>query len=116
MLTGDGSFGFNGMEIDTCVRHNIPVVIVVMNNGGWAGGPGPGEALRPGQHLGYSDYHRFADIFGAYGERVTEPSEIRPALERAFKSGGPAIVNVIVDGKVRASTGAFYRYANIDAV
>lgn len=116
VLTGDGSFGFNGMEIDTCVRHNIPLVIVVMNNGGWAGGPGPGEELRKGVHLGFSDYHKIAEVFGAHGERVTEPSEIRPALERAYKSGGPAIVNVIVDGKVRASTGAFYRYANIDAV
>ncbi|HEX2172997.1 MAG TPA: thiamine pyrophosphate-dependent enzyme, partial [Dehalococcoidia bacterium] len=67
-------------------------------------------------HLGYSDYHKIAEIFGAHGERVTEPSEIRPALERAYKSGGPAVVNVIVDGKVRAATGAFYQYANIDAV
>ncbi|HEX2173602.1 MAG TPA: thiamine pyrophosphate-binding protein, partial [Dehalococcoidia bacterium] len=65
VLSGDGSFGFNGLEYDTCVRHNIPLVTVVVNNGGWAGGPGPGEELRLGQHLGYSDYHKIAEIFGA---------------------------------------------------
>ena len=51
VLHGDGSYGINAMEIDTAVRHNIPVLVVISNNGGWTGDP---EQNKPGRNLGYS--------------------------------------------------------------
>ena len=100
-LHGDGSFGINAMEIDTAVRHNVPVLVVISNNGGWTGDP---EKNKPGRDLGYIRYDRMAEAFGAHGEFVDKPHEIRPALERAAASGKAAVVNVITDYRARATT------------
>jgi acetolactate synthase-1/2/3 large subunit len=105
VLHGDGSFGINAMDIDTAVRHKIPVVVVISNNGGWTG-PLP----KPGRNLGHTRYDRVAQELGAHGEFVEKPHEIRPALERAFASGKPAVVNVITDHKARAQTVRFSAY------
>ncbi|BDB42580.1 MULTISPECIES: acetolactate synthase [Mycobacterium] len=104
LLQGDGAFGFSGMEWDTLVRHNVPVVSVVGNNGIWALEKHPMEALygysvvaelRPGTR-----YDEVARALGAHGELVSAPAELRPALERAFASGQPAVVNVLTDPSV----------------
>lgn len=95
VLHGDGSMGMNAMEIDTCVRFNLPVVTVVSNNAGWtARSP---ERRKPGRELGFTAFDEMATALGAYGEKVEDPNEIRSALERAFGSGRPAVVNVIVE-------------------
>ena len=107
VLHGDGSFGINAMEIDTAVRHRVPVLVVVSNNGGWTGDP---EGNKPGRNLGHLRYDRMAEAFGAHGEFVDKPHEIRPALERAAASGKPAVVNVITDPKARAQTVRFSAY------
>jgi len=109
VLSGDGSFGMNGMEIDTMVRHNIPVLIVISNNGGWAGV----GTMTAGRDLGYSRYDKMAEVFGAYGEYVERPEDIRPALERAAASGKPAVVNVVTDPNARSSTVSFAAYRAI---
>lgn len=109
VLSGDGSFGMNGMEIDTMIRHNIPAIIVISNNGGWAGQ----GVMNAGRDLGYSRYDKMAEVFGAYGEYVEQPQDIRPALERAAKSGKPAVVNVVTDPKARSSTVSFAAYRAI---
>jgi len=109
VLSGDGSFGMNGMEIDTMVRQNIPALIVISNNGGWAGQ----GVMNAGRDLGYSRYDKMAEVFGAYGEYVEQPQDIRPALERAVKSGKPAVVNVVTDPKARSSTVSFAAYRAI---
>ncbi len=109
VLSGDGSFGFNGMEIDTMMRHNIPVLIVISNNGGWASVGG----MSAGRDLEFSRYEKMAEVFGAHGEFVEKPQDIRPALERAKKSGKPAVVNVITDPKARSATTAFANYRAI---
>ncbi len=109
VLSGDGSFGMNGMEIDTMVRQNIPALIVISNNGGWAGQ----GVMNAGRDLGYSRYDKMAEVFGAYGEYVDRAQDIRPALERAAKSGKPAVVNVITDPKARSSTVSFAAYRAI---
>ncbi|HZP46096.1 MAG TPA: thiamine pyrophosphate-binding protein [Candidatus Binataceae bacterium] len=109
VLSGDGSFGMNGMEIDTMVRHNIPALIVISNNGGWAGVGG----MDAGRDLGFSRYDKMAEVFGAYGEFVERPEEIRPALERAAASGKPAVVNVVTDPHARSSTVSFANYRAI---
>ena len=109
VLSGDGSFGMNGMEIDTLVRHNIPAIIVISNNGGWAGVGG----MQAGRDLGFGRYDKMAEVFGAYAEYVERPQDIRPALERAAASGKPAVINVITDPHARSSTVSFANYRAI---
>jgi acetolactate synthase-1/2/3 large subunit len=101
LLSGDGAFGFSAMEFDTMVRHRIPVVCVVGNNGIWALEKHPMQSM-----LGTSiaadlgprtRYDKVVESLGGYGELVDRPDEIKPALERAFKSGVPACINVICD-------------------
>jgi acetolactate synthase-1/2/3 large subunit len=106
-LHGDGSYGINAMEIDTAVRHNIPVMVVISNNGGWTADP---QQDKPGRNLGYTHYERVAKELGAHGEFVEKPNDIRPALERAWASGKPSVVNVITDFKARATTVRFSAY------
>jgi thiamine pyrophosphate-dependent acetolactate synthase large subunit-like protein len=108
VLHGDGSFGINAMEIDTAVRHRIPVLCVISNNGGWTADP---KQDKPGRNLGYSRYDKMAMDFGAHGEYCEKPHEIRPALERAAASGKPAVVNVVTDYRARASTIRFSAYS-----
>jgi acetolactate synthase-1/2/3 large subunit len=107
VLHGDGSWGINAMEIDTAVRHRIPVLVVISNNGGWSA-----DAVweKPGRNLGFARYDRVAAELGAHGEFVEKPHEIRPALERAWASGKPAVVNVVTDPKARAQTLRFSAY------
>lgn len=104
LLQGDGAFGFSGMEWDTLVRHHVPVVSVIGNNGIWGLEKHPMEALygysvvaelRPGTR-----YDEVARALGGHGELVSAPGELRPALERAFASGLPAVVNVLTDPDV----------------
>ena len=111
VLHGDGSYGLNAMEIDTAVRHKIPVVVVISNNGGWtADAPWTRPLPKPGRQLGHTRYDRIAQELGAHGEFVEKPHDIRPALERAWASGKPAVVNVVTDGKARAQTVRFSAY------
>ena len=104
LLLGDGAFGFSGLEFDTMVRHGLPVVGVMGNNGIWAlekhpmkflyGYPVAAE-LRP-----ETRYDEIVESLGGHGELVRNPAELRPALERAFASGKPALVNVLTDPEV----------------
>ena len=101
LLLGDGAFGFSGLEFDTMVRHGIPVVGVMGNNGIWALEKHPMMSL-----LGVSiaadlgpntRYDKVVDALGGHGELVERPDQIKPALERAFRSGLPACINTICD-------------------
>jgi acetolactate synthase-1/2/3 large subunit len=108
VLHGDGSYGINAMEFDTAVRHRIPILVVISNNGGWTADP---KGDKPGRNLGYTRYDKVAEDFGGYGEFVEKPHEIRPALERASTSGKPAVVNVKTDYRARATTVRFSAYS-----
>ena len=112
LLLGDGAFGFSGLEFDTMVRLGIPVVGVMGNNGIWGLEKHPMEFL-----YGYSvaaelqpelRYDRVVEELGAHGELVERPDELVPALERAFASGMPALVNVLTDPSI-----AYPRKANL---
>ena len=98
LLNGDGSFGLNGMEFDTMMRHNIPVVCVICNDEAWGMmmhlQQAMGEDRVIGTRLGFRPYERMVQGLGGYGEAVEKPKDIRPALERAFASGVPACINV----------------------
>jgi thiamine pyrophosphate-dependent acetolactate synthase large subunit-like protein len=108
VLHGDGSFGLNAMELDTAARHKIPVVTVISLNGGWTADP---DRNKPGRDLGYTAFHKLAESLDCYGECVEDPADIRPALERAYESGRPAVVNVVTDWRARATTTAFAVYS-----
>ena len=104
LLLGDGAFGFSGMEFDTLSRHGVNVVAVMGNNGIWALEKHPMEFL-----YGYSvaadlrpstRYDQVVESLGGHGELVERPSEVLPALERAFECGLPALVNVLTDPTV----------------
>jgi len=107
VLHGDGSFGLNAMELDTAVRHKLPILVVISLNGGWTADP---DGVKPGRTLGYTRFDKMAEALGCYGEYVQEPDQIRPALERAMaqvKAGKVALVNVVTDDKARAGTQKF---------
>jgi len=107
VLHGDGSFGLNGMELDTAARHNLPVITVISLNGGWTADP---KRDKPGRDLGYTRFDEMAEALGCHGEYVERPEDIRPALDRAAKAvaeGRPALVNVVTDWQARAQTVRF---------
>ena len=104
LLLGDGAFGFAGMEFDTLARHGLPVVGVMGNNGIWALEHHPMKFL-----YGYSvaaelrpetPYEQVVEALGCDGVLVRQPGQLRPALERAFESGRPTLVNVLTDPEV----------------
>jgi len=99
MCTGDGAFGFNGMEFDTAVRHGLDIVTVLGNDAAW----GIDRQIQLGLYgrpvatdLLQTRYDQVVEGLGGYGELVERPEELKPALERAFASGRPALVNVVV--------------------
>jgi len=107
VVHGDGSFGLNAMELDTAVRHKIPILVVISLNGGWTADP---KKEKTGRNLGYTRYDKMAEGLGCYGEYVENPEDIGPALVRAQKKvdeGMVALVNVRTDENARAGTVAF---------
>lgn len=101
ILHGDGAFGLNGMEFESMVRQQLPVVSVIGNDGAWGQIKHPQKAM-----LGHATaaelspgirYDKMVEALGGYGELVQKPEDIRPAIERAFASGLPACVNVLID-------------------
>src|SRR6201986_314812 len=107
VLHGDGSLGLNVMELDTAVRHKLPVLLVVSLNGGWTADP---LRNKPGRDLGYTRFDKLAEALGCYAEYVEEPEGIRPALQRAWKKveeGMVGCVNVKTDYRARATTVRF---------
>jgi acetolactate synthase-1/2/3 large subunit len=115
LLHGDGSFGFNSMEFDTMVRHNIPVVCVVNNDCAW-GMIKHSQEMSIGSDrctcsgLGLRHYEKVVEGLGGYGELVSKDADIIPALKRALESGKPACVNVITDPTVTSpATVMFYQ-------
>lgn len=105
ILAGDGGAGFHLQEFDTMVRHQLPIVTVVVNNACWAMSL-HGQELMYGEEagvvseLGDTGYERVAEGFGALGLRVTELAEVGPAVRRALDHGGPACINLVVSGEV----------------
>ncbi|HZO80287.1 MAG TPA: thiamine pyrophosphate-binding protein [Candidatus Binataceae bacterium] len=101
VLSGDGAFGWNGMEMDTAIRHKLPIVVVVSNNAGFTSRKTGGTV---GRELGWQRYDKMVEALGGYGEFVEKPAEIRGAIERAMQSGKPALVNVCTDPEAQATT------------
>ena len=108
IVYGDGSFGFNGMEYDTLVRHDMPVVGVIGNDGTWNNIRQIHRMLFPervvGSDLGVRRYEKVVEGLDGYGEFVDDPADLRPALERAQDAGVPALVNVHIADQMRMSS------------
>ena len=113
IIYGDGSFGLNGFEFDTAVRFGLPIVGIVGNDAAW------GQMMRPqamifgedrlvATELNYTRYDKVVEALGGHGEHVTKPNDIAGALERAFASGKPALVNVEMRKDVGALKGSTY--------
>ncbi|MFX1283780.1 MAG: thiamine pyrophosphate-binding protein [Promethearchaeota archaeon] len=103
ILTGDGSFLFNGAEIDTAVRHDLPLVIIIENDSAW-GMIAHNQDLSWGYRIGSElnkqiDYVKFAESLGALGELVTRPEDISGAIKRARDSGRVSLIDVRIDDK-----------------
>ena len=101
LMLGDGAAGLSLMDVDTLVRHNLPVVMIVGNNSAWGLEKEPMRAiygydvaadLRPGTR-----YDEVVRALGGAGELVTAPDDIAPALRRAFDADVPYLINVITD-------------------
>jgi acetolactate synthase-1/2/3 large subunit len=98
VATGDGSFGFNAIEIDTAVRHKAPVLIVVANNGAWqieVHDQTVTHGKVVGTRLQFSDHAAMARAFGMHGERVETEDQLAPAIARAM-ANRPALLDVVV--------------------
>jgi acetolactate synthase-1/2/3 large subunit len=101
LLYGDGAAGMSLMDVDTLVRHEMPIVMIVGNNSAWGLEKGPMQWI-----YGYdvaadlapqTRYDQVVTALGGGGEMVTDPRQIGPALDRAFASGVPYLVNVMTD-------------------
>ncbi len=102
LLTGDGSFGLNGMELETACRHGAPIVAVVSNDQAWGMVKHHQELCFDesrvcGTDLGVIHYEAVAEALGGHGEFVEREEELLPALKRALASGRTACVNVLTD-------------------
>lgn len=115
LLNGDGSFGFNGMEFDTAVRHKIPILCIVNNDCAWgmikhSQEMSLGKERTTCSELGMRHYEKMVEGLGGYGELVTEDAQIVPAIRRAVDSEKPACINVFTDpDAVSPATVLFYQ-------
>lgn len=105
VISGDMAFGISAMEMETAVRHNIPLIVVVVNNDG----PCAGQDSRTGYPAGHESvtkyltripYEKIMETFGGYAESVERVEDVQPALRRAVESGKPACLNIYVDSNI----------------
>jgi acetolactate synthase-1/2/3 large subunit len=112
VLTGDGAFGFNAMEIDTAVRHRVPVLVVVANNAAWqieVHDQRQTHGKVVGTQLQSTGYAAMARAVGMHGERVERSAELPDAIDRGLAcvhSGRPALIDVLVTPEAVSSDAA----------
>jgi len=111
-VVGDYGFGFCGEELAMAVMYNVPVIVIIINNGYLS-------LIRQQEKYNFNmnfevetwyedqlvDFVKFAEAHGAYGERIEKPGDIKPALQRAINTGRPAIIDIIVERDTDASNG-----------
>jgi acetolactate synthase I/II/III large subunit len=105
LFTGDGSFGLSAMEIDTAVRHGLPVIVIVSNNAGWGDVRfEQNELFGSGRHIASNlpgvRYDHLAKALGAHGVRVDTLEDLRPAIDEAIASGVCSVIDVPTDPTV----------------
>ena len=110
LIAGDGAFGLNGMEMETAVRFGLPMTVIIGNDGGWGQIRNPqisffGAERAVGTSLPFTRFDRMVEALGGRGMHVTEPGEIRPALEKALGSREVYCINVPLDPAAYRRTG-----------
>jgi 2-hydroxyacyl-CoA lyase len=103
-IEGDSAFGFSGMEVEVACRLNLPITFIILNNNGIGGGPTEHldiDHVPPGAYYPDAHYEKVIEAFGGLGIYVDDPDDLGPAVKRAFDSGGPAIINVVLNNQSR---------------
>ena len=100
-IEGDSAFGFSGMEVETAARYGLNITVIIINNNGVGGGPDTLDPAKvpPSAYTPQAHYEKMAEIYGGKGFFVTQPSELRPALEAAMATDKPSIVNIMINAR-----------------
>ncbi|PFG18970.1 oxalyl-CoA decarboxylase [Serinibacter salmoneus] len=107
-LEGDSAFGFSGMEVETICRYRLPIVVVILNNGGVYKGDGVnthGSDPAPTVLDLQARYDMLATAFGGTGYHVTTPAELDEALTAALAAGTPTVINAVIDPTLGTESG-----------
>ena len=100
-IEGDSAFGFSGMEVETMCRYNLPITVIIMNNGGIYKGNEPNaggyDDPSPTAFVPGARYDMMATAFGGVGVQATTPEELSAALEASIKSRKPTVINAVLD-------------------
>ncbi|MFZ3599680.1 oxalyl-CoA decarboxylase [Streptomyces sp. BH104] len=105
-IEGDSAFGFSGMELETICRYNLPVITVIMNNGGvYKGDETITDAPAPTTLMSAARHDQMIESFGGKGYRATTPAEVTAALAEAIASGGPALIDCVIDPSAGTESG-----------
>lgn len=108
-VEGDSAFGFSGMEVETICRYNLPICVVVFNNGGIYRGtdvnPTGGADVAPTVFVKDARYDKMMEAFGGVGVYATSPDELRRAVNEAMDSGKPTLVNAVIDENAGTESG-----------
>jgi oxalyl-CoA decarboxylase len=107
-VEGDSAFGFSGMEVETICRYNLPVCIVIMNNNGVYKGTDvdpTGRDPAPTVFVKGARYDRIIEAFGGVGVNATTPAELRRAIEEAFRTKKPTLINAVIDETAGTESG-----------
>jgi oxalyl-CoA decarboxylase len=104
-IEGDSAFGFSGMEIETICRYNLPVVILVFNNGGIYRGDEIDSAPSPTGFISNARYDKLIEAFGGTGYHVVDTPSLTKALADALAAGQPALINCVIDPTAGTESG-----------
>ena len=108
-IEGDSAFGFSGMEIETICRYNLPICVVVFNNGGIYRGsdtnPAGGDDVATTVFVKEARYDKMMEAFGGTGINATSPDELKEAVNTAMNSGHPTLVNAVIDEAAGTESG-----------
>ena len=108
-IEGDSAFGFSGMEVETICRYNLPICVVVFNNGGIYRGtdvnPTGGSDVAPTVFVKDARYDKMMEAFGGVGLNAVSPEDLASAVNEALDSGRPTLVNAVIDEKAGTESG-----------
>jgi oxalyl-CoA decarboxylase len=108
-VVGDSAFGFSGMEVETICRYNLPICVVVFNNGGIYRGtdvnPTGGPDVATTVFVKNARYDKMMEAFGGVGIHATSPDELSRAVNEAMDSGKPTLINAVIDENAGTESG-----------
>ena len=107
-VEGDSAFGFSGMEVEVACRYGMPITFIILNNNGIGGGPStldPAKVM-PTSYVPNARYEKVIEAFGGDGYFVETPDQLKPALNAAFASNRPNIINIMISAQSRRKAAA----------